>query len=905
MPAQRTTATNAAATVQRLTQTMGQLADVQLQLDRERLRRQDSDALFERVFSGMSDAVVLVDARGRVARANRAAVRMTGREPHALVGLTPHDIFGAEVPATAAELFRRAERGSLEGVDSHITRADGQTLPVSVSCAVVHDTHEKVVGAVYSARDTTELRAAERQREAQLAVTSALAASSTGRDALPKLLAALGETLAWDEAGAWLADRETSVLRRSSLWRRGAADHDPGQLEMHRTGRLRGPAERALRAAWVSGLASWEQFDGDGADPAGQPWRTTARTAIRAGDQIVGVLEFHSLRPRPRDDRLLELLSSLGAQLGNFIERTRAEEALGRIELFRTAFESAPVGMALFEIAGDDRGRLLQANAALCDFLARPEAELIGRRLDDLSHPEDRDVDFNAATHVLDGAVSTSAIEARYLQDDGRVVWGIVHRTILRDADGNPLHGVVQVQDITERKLAESQLAHQALHDPLTGLPNRALFLDRLGHALVRTQRDATSRPAVMFIDLDRFKVVNDSLGHTAGDEILVEAAARIGSVVRSDDTVARLGGDEFTVLCEGAGYIEAAAVARRIIEALAAPFTVQDRSVYVSASIGIALSSDSGHSAELLIRDADAAMYRAKASGGGTHALFRQAMLGSPVKRLELESALRLALEHDELCLFYQPQVSLPTGAVVGFEALARWRHPMRGLIGPNEFIPLAEETGLIVPIGAWVLREACREARRWRERHGPDRSLMLSVNISPRQLSEPGLVDLIAATLAEAGLDPEDLRLEIIESVVMDERVSALELLTGLSELGVGLAIDDFGIGFSSLSRLRELPRVDAVKLDKAFIDGVCTTSSDRAIVAAGISLAQALEAVTVAEGVETAEQAAALRDLGCELAQGYFFAPPRPPDELGLPLARTGETAAGAPAACQGRG
>lgn len=885
MPRQPTPATDAAATVRRLTQTMGQLAEVQLQLDGERLRRQDSDALFERVFSGMSDAVLLVDARGRVARCNRAAVRMTAHALSALLGLTPRDIFGAEVPATAAELFRRAERGVLEGVNSHIKRAGGETLAVSVSCAVVHDAHDKVVGAVYCARDATELRSAERQREAQLAVTGALAASSTVREALPKLLAALGTTLDWDQAGGWLADRETGVLRRSALWQHGDAVHGSAQLEVHATAQLRTPRDRALRAAWKRELTSWEQCDGhaDGGDTAQPRWQTTVCAPIWAGEQIAGVLEFHSLRARSRDDRLLELLSALGAQIGNFIERTRAEEALDRIELFRTAFESAPVGMALFGSSGEDRGRLLQANAALCAFLARPEKELIGQRLHHLSHAEDRDADLAAAARVLEGQVSTSVIEARYLRPEGQVVWGIVHRTILRDGAGNALYGVVQVQDITERKQAEDQLAHQALHDPLTGLPNRALFLDRVGHALVRTQRDARSRPAVMFIDLDRFKVVNDSLGHTAGDAILVEAAWRIESVVRSGDTVARLGGDEFTVLCEGAGHVDATAVATRIVEAVAVPFTVQGRDVYVSASIGIALSGGPADSPELLIRDADAAMYRAKGAGGGTHAVFRQAMLGSPVKRMELESALRHAIDHQELCLFYQPQVSLTTDVVVGFEALARWRHPTRGLIAPGEFIPLAEETGLIVPIGAWVIREACREARRWRNRNDDGRALKLSVNISPRQLSEAGLVDLVAATLAETGTRPEELWLEITESVVMDEGVSALELLNDLKDLGVGLAIDDFGIGFSSLSRLRELPRVDAVKLDKAFIDGVCNTSSDRAIVAAGINLAHALEAVTVAEGVETAEQTTALRELGCELAQGYFFARPKPPDEL----------------------
>ncbi len=708
---------------------------------------------------------------------------------------------------------------------------------------------------------------------------------------MAKLLGALGQTLGWDGARAWLVDREAGLLRCGAVWERAASAERLRELETRRAQRTLTPGEGLPGGVWETGQAAWEDGPGRAASASGadatEPGRQAAAcAAISTGEEVagvLGVLEFHSREARPRDDRLLELLSALGAQIGNFIERTRAEDALGRVELFRTAFENAPVGMALFGTSGDGRGRLLQANAALCDFLARSEEELIGQELHRLSHVEDRDADLAATTTLLDGHVSTSVLEARYPRADGRVAWGIVHRTLLRDEGGHPLYGVAQVQDITERKEAEGQLAHQALHDPLTGLPNRVLFLDRLGHALIRTRRDAAVRPAVMFIDLDRFKVVNDSLGHKAGDEILVETAKRIEFVLRPGDTVARLGGDEFTVLCEGAAQVDAIGVAQRIVDALAVPFTVQGRDVFLSASIGIAASGGPQDSAELLVRDADAAMYRAKGGGGNGHAVFSQAMLDSTLKRLELESSLRRAVERGELCLFYQPQVSLATNAIVGFEALVRWRHPERGMVFPGEFIALAEETGLIVPLGRWVLQEACREAQRWREHRPSWGSLKISVNLSPRQLAEPGLAELVSDTLAATGTRPEDLWLEITESVVMDERMSGAEPLTELKAIGVGIAIDDFGIGFSSLRRLKELPWVDAVKLDKSFVDGVCTTSGDRAIVAAGISLAHALEAATVAEGVETAAQATALRELGCELAQGYFFARPMPGAEI----------------------
>ncbi len=870
------------ATDRRLTQAMAQLAEVQLQLDGERLRRQDSDALFERVFSGMSDAVLLVDARGRVTRANHSALRMTGLELDALLGLRPHDVLPG-IPSTPMALFRHAERGTLEGVDSQIERAGAEPLPVSVSCAVVHDVHGKVVGAVYSARDVSERRSAERHREAQLAVTVVLATSSTVAEALPNLLHALGEALAWDLARAWMVDREAGVLRCRAAWARTEDTQTQPEPEVANDERALELGQELPGAVWESGRAVWEDGPRDARRPVADGGAPEPRSQARAcipissGQEVAGVLELTSREPRPRDERLDELLAALGVQIGNFIERRQAEEALGRVELFRTAFENTPVGMALFRASGEGRGRLLQANAALCAFLGRSEQELVGRQLHDMSHDDDRDAELTASSNLLDGRTSTSVREARYLRADERVVWGVVHRALLHDERGTPLYGVAQVQDVTERKQAEDQLAHQALHDQLTGLPNRVLFLDRIGHALIRGRRDAVAKPTVMFVDLDRFKVVNDSLGHAAGDEILVETARRIGLVLRPGDTVARLGGDEFTVLCEGASQVDAVSVAERIVETIAESFTVHGQEAFISASVGIAASGAPDHTPELLVRDADAAMHRAKGGGGSGHAVFSEAMLGATVQRLELETSLRRALEEEQLCLLYQPQVSLATGAIVGFEALVRWRDPERGLVSPAEFVPLAEETGLIVPLGEWVLREACREARRWREGHPSWGPLKISVNISPRQLAEPGLVELVSTTLEATATPPASLWLEVTETVVMETEGASAELLTELEEIGVGIAIDDFGVGFSSLSRLKELPRVDAVKLDKSFIDGICTKAGDRAIAAAGISLARALGATTIAEGVETPDQAAALRGLDCEMAQGYLYARP----------------------------
>jgi diguanylate cyclase (GGDEF)-like protein len=460
---------------------------------------------------------------------------------------------------------------------------------------------------------------------------------------------------------------------------------------------------------------------------------------------------------------------------------------------------------------------------------------------------------------------------------DGQLRWLETTARAVRDDAG--VREIVSVtRDISDRKQAELELSHLALHDTLTGLPNRALFLDRLGLALRRTERRSGS-VAVIFGDLDRFKVVNDSLGHDAGDRLLVDVAGRIGAALRPADTVARFGGDEFTILCEDiAGEIEAATIAQRIVDVFREPFVLEDGEVFLATSLGIAIARGEGATdqrAEDLIRDADAAMYRAKERGKGRYEIFDEAMRADAVARLETESALRRALERGELRLHYQPEVDLETGDIAGFEALVRWEHPLRGLLHPSAFIPLAEETGLIVGIGEWVLREACTEAAGW------PAPLTLSVNLSARQLAQHDLVAVVRRALSETGTDPAKLCLEITESAVMESGAATTAQLRALKSLGVRLAIDDFGTGFSSLAHLRRFP-VDVLKIDGTFVSGLGREPQDASIAAAVISLAHALDLKTVAEGVETDEQLSILKQLGCDLGQGYLFARPRPADE-----------------------
>jgi diguanylate cyclase (GGDEF)-like protein len=441
-----------------------------------------------------------------------------------------------------------------------------------------------------------------------------------------------------------------------------------------------------------------------------------------------------------------------------------------------------------------------------------------------------------------------------------------------------------QLGTVIERKRAQERLAHQALHDPLTELPNRALFLDRLALALARLRRRRSSM-AVLFADVDRFKVVNDSLGHDAGDRLLVTLARRLREVLRPGDTLARFGGDEFAVLCEDVPEGDVDGIAERMMDALAEPFTTGGREVFVSMSVGIAVSRDPDQRPEALLRDADAAMYLAKDRGRARYEVFDEAMRDQSSERLLLENALRRAPERGELRALYQPIVRLADGSMVAAEALVRWNHPERGLLEASQFVPLAEETGIIVPVGGWMLTEACREAASW---SGNGDAPSVSVNLSARQLNRADLVDAVAKALAESGLNPDRLWLEITESVLMEDADATVVTLERLRALGVHLSVDDFGTGYSSLAYLRRFP-VDALKVDRSFVAGLGQDPEDSAIVEAVVSMAHSLRLSVVAEGVETREQLNRLRDLGCELAQGFLFAAPVPPsalDPLGRP-------------------
>jgi len=455
--------------------------------------------------------------------------------------------------------------------------------------------------------------------------------------------------------------------------------------------------------------------------------------------------------------------------------------------------------------------------------------------------------------------------------------------SLVRDLEGNPLYFVCQLEDITERRATGAALAHQAIHDPLTGLPNRTLFVERLERELARAAVNH-ERLAVLFLDLDRFKVVNDSLGHSAGDRLLVSIADRLSGAMRPTDIVARFGGDEFTILCPNVPTEEAAElIAERLIQAASRPVALVEGEVFVTASVGITLSGGESDTPETLLRNADAAMYRAKDNGRDRSEVFEAREHHHAVDSLRTGNALHRAIERGELRVHYQPVVRLDSGDVSGFEALIRWEHPERGLVSPMEFIPLAEETGLIVPLGAWALAEACRQLQEWHSANTNGRRLTMSVNLSPRQLAEPSLPNDVARILHESGVPPECIWLEITESTLMRDAESAMSALGALRALGLHLAVDDFGSGYSSLAYLERLP-VEVLKVDRSFVQGVGQRTDSTAIATAIVSLARALRLRSVAEGIETVEQLHALRNVGCEMGQGYLFGAARPASEYG---------------------
>ncbi|WP_327328576.1 EAL domain-containing protein [Streptomyces sp. NBC_01210] len=582
----------------------------------------------------------------------------------------------------------------------------------------------------------------------------------------------------------------------------------------------------------------------------------------------------HGLRERTLAEQEAIARSSL-------LARSDAVQALHATEArFRAVFEGAAIGIGIADLDGN----VLEVNETLQRMFGGLEHHVRGRKVTDWAHPEDRPHVWELYRELVSGERDDYRVEKPFFRNDGTVLWTNLTVSLLRDPDGRPEYQLALMEDTTERRLLNLRLRYEATHDALTGLPNRTLFFERLEKAL---SAGDGARFGLCYLDLDGFKAINDSLGHAAGDRLLVEVADRLQSCATAPgEMVARLGGDEFVALTTGPDtQREVDDLAARILAALASPIRVDGREFTVRGSIGIVEGPAGERTTAEVLRSADITMYRAKSAGGNRFELADPEADARAITRHGLTTALPAALERGEFFIEYQPLVHLGDGSVHGAEALVRWCHPQHGVLGPDRFIPLAEHTGLIVPLGRWVLQEAVRQARYWQRRHSDGGPLRINVNLSPAQLHHPGLVADTVDVLQRSGLEPGALCLEVTESALIGADEDLLKPLRQLAEMGVDIALDDFGTGYSNLANLRRLP-VSVLKLDRSFTQGMQRHPADPVdlkIVEGIVSLAHSLQLAVTVEGVETGAQAEQLRELGCDTAQGWYYARPGPPDKL----------------------
>ena len=681
-------------------------------------------------------------------------------------------------------------------------------------------------------------------------------------------------------AADWPVGRLLTVeggrISATDVWRLGDPSRYGSLVAVAGGARL---AERAValgEPVWTGDLAEVGPVS---AEALRTGLRAAAAVPVHDAGVVVAVAEFFCARAERPAPGVLAMASSAVGQLARVVERGRAqsaaEEALVMAEVAHDAF-----------LAVDERGVIVSWNPEAEVVFGWTREEALGRALADLAVPARHrpiyEEHLRALVQDLDGARGPLVPRRELVAVHRSGAEFPVQVTVWSGGrDGSrTIRGFVR--DLSERKRFEGQLASQALHDRLTGLPNRVLLRDRLEHALARAARRGAS-VALLIADVDRFKVINESMGHDGGDRLLVAVAERLVELLRPGDTVARMGGDEFALLCEDiGGYQEAAGIASRVVGAFEKPFHVQGTDLSLTASVGVAVGSLAGPAPELLLRDADVAMYRAKDTGRDRYEVFDETMLADTSERLSVENDLRRGIVDGQLRLYYQPIVHIDTGAIAGFEALVRWQHPVRGLLGPVEFIPTAEQTGLIVPLGRYVLAEACLQAASWADMHATGEQLRISVNVSAKQLAQPGWSDEVAQAVAESGLAPRQLVLEITESVLMEDTDNTAVRLEELRRLGVRIAIDDFGTGYSSLGYLRRLP-VDILKIDKSFIDGVAEGPHESALARAVVKLASTLRLEAVAEGISNRKQLLQLRRLRCPYGQGFYFARPQPTEAI----------------------
>lgn len=851
-----------------------------------------SEERFRGMFEASPIGIGIADEQGRLVSTNPALRAMVGRSGENLAGLPLSDLNHPDDAKADAALFRELMSGARPHyqIEKRCVAAEGDVIWVRSTSFLLDCRTGRQQLHVVMLEDITErkraeeaLRASEAQLATQVALTNVLTEPASLDEMTRRLLQTLAEGAGWDVGVVWGVEHEDKVLRCAEFW------HSPSILTPEFQALIQqlalAPGDGLPGRVWQRGESEYlGQIAGDG---NGHRALKASREGLREAfafpvshhGRVHAVFEFLSCRDVPRSGRAVDMLTAAGsqfaAQFSWILEREQTAETLrASEERYRTITEIARDAV----ITIDEGGVMLAVNRAAEEMFGYERDELLGRPLTILMPESYREPHTKALQRYCEtGArrIRWDMVELPGLCKSGDEILLEVSLVEVRQDHRRTFTGYLR--DITVRKREESALVYQALHDALTELPNRVLLHERLQRAILLARRQS-SPLALLFMDLDRFKEVNDTFGHPSGDRVLREVASRLLTALRQSDTVARLGGDEFAMLLPNTDTAGAEQAAERIQAMLLPAFTLDGHNFDVGASVGIAVYPHHGTDSDSLMRHADSAMYVAKRLASG-HAVYSQERDKRSPMRLKLSGELRQAIESQQLLLYYQPKVRLRNGVVHEVEALIRWQHPDRGIMAPDGFIPLAEETGLVKPLTEWVLNEALRQHRAWREQ-GLD--LRVAVNISPRILHDPELGDTISRLLRNWNVEPSRLEVEITESAIMVDPEGARKALTGLHDAGIWTSIDDFGTGYSSLSYLKQQP-VDEIKIDKSFVLEMASNRDDASIVRSVVTLGHSLGLQVVAEGVDNKRTLDMLTAMECDMAQGYFLARPKPEAEL----------------------
>lgn len=819
-----------------------------------------------------------LDAQWRLVRLRGQHEQAGTARALAPLGKAPWEWPGAVADSAEFEKLRSAllQRQRFHDLEFVTRDHQGQLRYLAVSGEPLFDKDARFVGYHGTTRDVTQRRRAEALVAVEHAVTRNLAEASNSRKILQAVMQVICESEQWETAGFFRTEDESGKTRLVAGWSGPRMSQTAADYYRHTSdkiipsGGLLSQVIATAKPLWVAAMTESQTTWSQRVQKTGE--RATVFFPVLVDGQVIGVFAFSSCEIREPDERLLQTMRVIGEQVGQFLKRKQAEQVLRESEArFR----------ALTELSSDwyweldAEFRLTRVEGR--DFEGResvPGQSALGKPRWENGLEVEAPGGWEAHRAQLAAQLPLRDVVLIRSGTDGTRCFISISGEPMREPNGTFLGFRGVGRDITERKLSENRIQHLATHDGLTGLPNRVLFSELLQGA-IRSAARYPSGFAVMFIDLDRFKIINDTLGHEAGDTLLKEIAKRLVACVRASDVAARLSGDEFVVLLQHMEHAdEIATVARKILAAIAHPVVVQGGDYRVTASVGISRYAVDALDEQSLMQNADAAMYAAKHNGKNAFEFYTSEIASVSSQRLALEFQLRGALERDEFSLHYQPKLDLMTRAIVGVEALLRWNNPELGLVPPAQFIELTEQSGLILPIGKWVLRQACQQYMDWQRQGVPP--ITMSVNVSARQFADEFLLGDIAVVLRETGMSPERLELEITEGVVITNVDRAIKLLRSLKGMGVRLAIDDFGTGYSSLSQLKNLP-IDTLKIDRSFIRDLPINAQDKAITEAIIGIGKALNMTVIAEGVETQDQERYLLEQACDQLQGYHFSKP----------------------------